>query len=216
MLGSRDEAEDAVQDVWLDLNHADVGAIDNLGRWLTTVVARGCLDRLRARRSRREYRLGLSVPMRLAVSEHGIDPALETLVADSVGLALLVVLDKLDPAERVAFVLHDIFDLPFDEIAPILARTPSAARQLASRARRRVRESSLPDTDFVRQRDVVDAFLAAARGGDFDALVELLDPDAVLRRMARLYGLARQGRFAARPPWPRRSPHATVTRSLPC
>ena len=180
MLGSASEADDAVQEAWLRLGHSDASGIENLGGWLTTVVARVCLDMLRSRRSRREDPL-VQVDEPAAMSEAG-DPEREVLLADSVGLALLVVLETLAPAERVAFVLHDMFDLPFDEIAPIVGRTPTAARQLASRARRRVQgAAAFPDADLEGQRAVIDAFLAAARGGDFDALVALLDPDVVLR-----------------------------------
>ena len=181
MLGSVNEADDAVQEAWLRLSRADTSDIDNLGGWLTTVVARVCLDMLRSRASRREEPFGEQVPEPVAAREDAIDPEHEALLADSVGLALLVVLDTLAPAERVAFVLHDMFGVPFDEIAPILGRTPAAARQLASRARRRVQGATVPDADRTRQRAVVDAFLAAARGGDFDALLALLDPDVVVR-----------------------------------
>ncbi len=174
MLGSLSEADDAVQEAWLRLSRA--GGVENLGGWLTTVVARVCLDMLRARKSRREEPLDVHVPDPIVGPEH------EALLADSVGLALLVVLETLAPAERLAFVLHDMFDVPFDEIAPIVARSPVAARQLASRARRRVRgAAAVPDADLTRQRAVVDAFLAASRGGDFDALLAVLDPDVVLR-----------------------------------
>src|SRR5216684_1548651 len=180
MLGSLSEAEDAVQEAWLHLSRADTSGVANLGGWLTTVVARVCLDMLRSRKSRREEPLGAEVP---PVSRaDGIDPEHEALLADSVGLALLVVLGTLDPAERLAFVLHDMFAVPFDEIAPIVGRSPTAARQLASRARRRVQgAATVPDADFTRQREVVDAFLAASRGGDFGALLALLDPDVVFR-----------------------------------
>ncbi|MFB6717593.1 MULTISPECIES: sigma-70 family RNA polymerase sigma factor [unclassified Streptomyces] len=187
MLGSTSEAEDAVQEAWLRLSRFDDRAIENLGGWLTTVVGRVCLDMLRSRRSRREEPLDTGVP-----ETHVPDPALgagpeadpeeQALMADSVGLALLVVLETLDPAERLAFVLHDMFAVPFDEIARIVDRTPAAARQLASRARRRVQGADPdPDPDLARKREVVDAFLAAARGGDFEALVAVLDPDVVLR-----------------------------------
>src|SRR5713226_3500922 len=180
MLGSLSEADDAVQEAWLHLSRADTSGVANLGGWLTTVVARVCLDMLRSRKSRREEPLGAEVP---PVSRaDGIDPEHEALLADSVGLALLVVLGTLDPAERLAFVLHDMFAVPFDEIAPIVGRSPTAARQLASRARRRVQgASTVPDANRARQREVVDAFLAASRGGDFDALLAVLDPDVVLR-----------------------------------
>ena len=176
MLGSRSEADAAVQEAWLRLSRSDTSGVANLGGWLTTIVARVCLDMLRSRKSRREEPLGAHDP------EDGVDPEHEALLADSVGLALLVVLETLAPAERVAFVLHDMFDLPFDEIAPIVGRSPTAARQLASRARRRVRgAATVPPADLTRQREVVDAFLAASRGGDFAALLAVLDPDVVLR-----------------------------------
>jgi len=177
MLGSVAEADDAVQEAWLRLARADAGSVENLGGWLTTVVSRVCLDLLRSRKSRREEALGVRVPDPI-VSADGGD---ELMLADSVGLALLVVLETLAPAERLAFVLHDMFGLSFDEIAPIVDRTPVAARQLASRARRRVQGAATPDRDRARQRRVVDAFLAASRGGDFDALVAVLAPDVVLR-----------------------------------
>ncbi len=176
MLGSLPEAEDAVQEAWLRLGRSDAAGIDNMGGWLTTVVARICLDALRSRRLRGET--SLEAPRAVAQDE---SVEREALLADSVGLALLVVLETLAPAERIAFVLHDMFDLPFEEIAPIVERTPTAARQLASRARRRVQGAPVPDADRRRQRAVVDAFLAAARRGDFDGLVALLDPNAVLR-----------------------------------
>lgn len=181
MLGSLHEADDAVQEAWLRLNRSDVSGVDNLTGWLTTVVARVCLDMLRSRKSRREEPLPAHEPEPMATNAEGLDPEQEAVLADSVGLALLVVLDNLAPAERVAFVLHDIFDLPFDEIAPIVGRSPTAARQLASRARRRVRGAEVPDSNHTRQREIVDAFLAAARGGSFAALLGLLDPDVVLR-----------------------------------
>jgi RNA polymerase sigma-70 factor (ECF subfamily) len=182
MLGSLSEADDAVQEAWLRLRRADAGGVENLRAWLTTAVARVCLDMLRSRRSRREEPLGARVPEPVVSREDGVDPEHEALLADSVGLALLVVLETLSPAERLAFVLHDMFAVPFDEIAPVVGRSPVAARQLASRARRRVRGATLaPDVDVARQREVVDAFLAAARGGDFDALLAVLDPDVVLR-----------------------------------
>ncbi|MGZ6644722.1 MAG: RNA polymerase sigma factor SigJ, partial [Solirubrobacteraceae bacterium] len=182
MLGSVSEADDALQEAWLRLNRADASRVENLGGWLTTVVSRVCLDMLRARAARRVEPLGPHVPEPIVSPEAGLDPEHEALLADSVGLALLVVLETLAPAERLAFVLHDMFAVPFDEIAPIVGRSPTAARQLASRARRRVRGApTTPDADIARQREVVDAFLAAARGGDFDALLALLDPDVVLR-----------------------------------
>ena len=182
MLGSISEADDAVQETWLRLSRADSDSIENLGGWLTTVVARVCLNMLRSRTSRREEPLEVHVPDPLVSGVAAIDPEQEALLADSVGLALLVVLDTLAPAERLAFVLHDMFAVPFDEIAAMVGRTPDAARQLASRARRRVqRDAAVPDADLGRQREVVDAFFAAARHGDFDALVAVLDPDVVLR-----------------------------------
>src|SRR5947209_9025070 len=180
MLGSPHEADDAVQEAWLRLNRSDVSGVDNLTGWLTTVVARVCLDMLRSRRARREEPLPAHEPEPSATHAEGLDPEQEALLADSVGLALLVVLDKLEPAERLAFVLHDLFDLSFDEIAPIVGRSTAAARQLASRARRRVRGAAAAP-DIARQREVVGAFLAAARGGDFEALVSVLDPDVVFR-----------------------------------
>src|SRR2546421_732256 len=182
MLGSLSEADDAVQESWLHLSRSNTSGVENLGGWLTTVVARVCLDMLRSRNSRREEPLGAHAPDLIVSSEGGIDPEHEALLADSVGLALLVVLDTLNPAERLAFVLHDLFAVPFDEIAPIVGRSETAARQLASRARRRVQgAATVPDADLTRQREVVDAFLAASRGGDFDALLAVLDPDVVLR-----------------------------------
>jgi RNA polymerase sigma factor (sigma-70 family) len=183
MLGSLSEADDAVQEAWLRLSRANASEVDNLGGWLTTVVARVSLNMLRARRVRREESLGVHIPEPIVDRVDGMDPEHEALLADSVGLALLVVLETLSPPERVAFVLHDIFTVPFDEIAPIVDRSPEAARQLASRARRRVQgESAVPDADLGAQRRVVDAFLAAAREGDFEGLLEVLDPDVVLRR----------------------------------
>ncbi len=182
MLGSLSEADDAVQEAWLRLSRSDTGEVDNLGGWLTTVVGRICLDMLRSRKSRREDPVGAQLPDPLVGRADGIDPEHQALLADSVGLALLVVLDTLDPAERLAFVLHDMFALPFDEIAPIVSRSTVATRQLASRARRRIQGSpTVPDADLSRQRQVVDAFFAAARSGDFDALVAVLDPDVELR-----------------------------------
>jgi len=183
MLGSLAEADDAVQDAWLRLSRAGAGEVENLGGWLTTIVARICLNMLRSRATRREEPLDAHLPDPVISPEGSLQPEEEALLADSIGLALLVVLDSLSPAERLAFVLHDMFDLPFDEIAPMVGRSPTAARQLASRARRRVKGAEIPapDPDLARQRDVVDAFFRAARGGDFDALVALLDPDVVLR-----------------------------------
>src|SRR5438128_2444080 len=182
MLGSRTDADDAVQEAWIRLSRADTSGVENLGGWLTTVVARVCLDMLRSRKVRREEPLGAHVPEPTVSREDRTHPEHDALLADSVGLALLVVLETLAPAERVAFVLHDMFDLPFDEIAPIVGRSPAAARQLASRARRRVKgAAAVPDADLTRQRAVVDAFLAASRGGDFAALLAVLDPEVVLR-----------------------------------
>jgi RNA polymerase sigma factor (sigma-70 family) len=182
MLGSVSEADDAVQEAWLRLSRSDGREIENMGGWLTTVVGRVCLNMLRSRRTRREDSLEVHVPEPIVSREDGVDPEHEALLADSVGLAMLVVLETLSPAERLAFVLHDIFGVPFDEIGPMVDRSPAAARQLASRARRRVQgEAPPPDPDLVRQREVVDAFFAAAREGDFDALVAVLHPDVVLR-----------------------------------
>jgi RNA polymerase sigma factor (sigma-70 family) len=182
MLGSLSEADDAVQETWLRLGRVDADELENLGGWLTTVVARVSLSMLRSRRSRREDPLDVRMPEPIVDRADGTDPEHEALLADSVGLALLVVLETLSPAERLAFVLHDMFAVPFDEIAPIVDRSPAAARQLASRARRRVQgENKIPDADLDTQREVVDAFIAAARGGDFEALLEVLDPDVVLR-----------------------------------
>jgi RNA polymerase sigma factor (sigma-70 family) len=183
MLGSLSEADDAVQEAWLRLSRSDTSGVENLGGWLTTVVARVCLDMLRSRKARREEPIGVHVPDPVISRTDGTSPEDEALLADSVGLALHVVLETLTPAERLAFVLHDMFGLPFDEIAPIVGRPPATARQLASRARRRVRGADVqaPDPDVARQREVVDAFFAAAHRGDFDALVAVLDPDVVLR-----------------------------------
>jgi RNA polymerase sigma factor (sigma-70 family) len=183
MLGSLPDADDAVQDTWLRVSRSGAGEVENLGGWLTTIIARVCLNMLRSRKRRREESLEVHVPDPVISPAGDLQPEEEALLADSVGLALLVVLDTLSPAERLAFVLHDMFELPFEEIAPMVGRTPEAARQLASRARRRVRGADVPapDPDLARQRDVVDAFFAAARGGDFDALVAVLDPDVVLR-----------------------------------
>jgi RNA polymerase sigma factor (sigma-70 family) len=212
MLGSLSEADDAVQESWLRLSRSGAGGVENLGGWLTTVVARVCLDMLRSRKSRHEESLDARIPDPIASRESGTDPEHEAMLADSVGLALLVVLETLAPAERLAFVLHDIFAVPFEEIAPIVERTPTATRQLASRARRRVHGSggrdgagmwegaaAVPDAERTRQREVVDAFLAAARGGDFDALLAVLDPDVVLRtdRPALPSGALRETRGAA-------------------
>jgi RNA polymerase sigma factor (sigma-70 family) len=183
MLGSLSDADDAVQDTWLRLSRSGGSDVENLGGWLTTVVARVCLNMLRSRNVRREESLGAHVPDPVVSTAGELQPEDQALLADSVGLALLVVLDTLTPAERLAFVLHDMFELPFEEIAPMAGRTPAAARQLASRARRRVKGAGVPapDPDLARQREVVDAFFAAARGGDFGALVEVLDPGVVLR-----------------------------------
>ncbi|MFD8326403.1 RNA polymerase sigma factor SigJ [Streptomyces lydicus] len=182
MLGSLSEAEDAVQEAWLRLNRSGADEVENLGGWLTTVVGRVCLDQLRMRKARREDPLEVRVPEPVVLRADPADPEHQALLADSVGLALLVVLETLSPAERLAFVLHDMFAMPFDEIAPIIDRTPAATRQLASRARRRV-QGNVPasDPDPARQREVVDAFLAASRGGDFEALLAVLDPDVLLR-----------------------------------
>ncbi|WP_223198504.1 sigma-70 family RNA polymerase sigma factor [Solihabitans fulvus] len=184
MLGSLSEADDAVQEAWLKLSRADTDDVGNLGGWLTTVVGRVCLDMLRSRAARREESLEdrVRMPDPIISGVHGVDPEHQALLADSIGLALLVVLETLPPAERLAFVLHDLFAVPFEEIAPIVDRTPTAARQLASRARRRVQGATpTPEPDLTRQREVVDAFLAAARGGDLAALVAVLDPDVVVR-----------------------------------
>jgi RNA polymerase sigma factor (sigma-70 family) len=183
MLGSLTEADDAVQDTWLRLSRSGGDQVQDLRGWLTTVVARVCLNMLRTRNVRREEALGVRLPDPLVSMDDELQPELQALLADSVGLALLVVLDTLSPAERLAFVLHDMFDLPFEDIAGLAGRTPAAVRQLASRARRRVKGAGVPDPDpdLARQREVVDAFFAAARGGDFDALVAVLDPRVVLR-----------------------------------
>ena len=181
MLGSGTEAEDALQETWLRLSRSDSASIENLGGWLTTVTARVCLNMLRSRRTRREEPLEPYVPDPVVQRAEAVEPEHEAVLADSVGLALLVVLETLDPAERLAFVLHDMFAVPFDEIAEMVDRSPEATRQLASRARRRVQHARVPDTNVARQREVVDAFFAAARGGDLDALVSVLDPDVVVR-----------------------------------
>jgi RNA polymerase sigma factor (sigma-70 family) len=180
MLGSVPEAEDALQEAWLRVARADASAVRNMREWLTTVVGRVCLNILRSRRSRPEGHAA-HVPDPLVSFDESVDPEHEALLADAVGLALLVVLDELAPAERLAFVLHDMFAVPFDDIGALLDRSPVAARQLASRARRRVRGSPEPDADLARQREVVGAFFAASRDGDFDALVAVLDPDVELR-----------------------------------
>ncbi|HEY8437046.1 MAG TPA: RNA polymerase sigma factor SigJ [Candidatus Limnocylindrales bacterium] len=196
MLGSMTEADDAVQDAWLRLARTDADAIDNLGGWLTTVVGRVCLDVLRTRKARREDPIGVHLPEPLIGDPDGVDPEQAAVLADSVGLALLVVLETLTPAERLAFVLHDTFGLPFDEIAPIVGRSTTATRQLASRGRRRVRGAAAsPDVDVDRQRVVVHAFVAAARDGDFAALLRVLDPDVVIRADA---GAMRAGAAVSR------------------
>ncbi len=183
MLGSLTDADDAVQDAWLRLSRSGAGEVENLGGWLTTIVARVCLNMLRSRNARREDSFEVRLPDPVISPDGELQPEEEALLADSVGLALLVVLDTLAPAERLAFVLHDMFELPFEEIAPMVGRTPAAARQLASRARRRVKGADVPvpDPDLARQRAVVDAFFSAAREGKFDALVAVLDPNVVLR-----------------------------------
>jgi RNA polymerase sigma-70 factor (ECF subfamily) len=182
MLGSLSEADDAVQEAWLRLSRSATSDFENLGAWLTTVVGRVSLNMLRSRAARREEPIGVYLPEPIVDPADGADPEHEALLADSVGLALLVVFETLTPAERLAFVLHDMFAVPFDEIAPIVERSPEAARQLASRARRRIRGAApIPDADLSTQREVIDAFQAAARDGDFDALVAVLDPDVMLR-----------------------------------
>ena len=200
MLGSPSEADDAVQEAWLRLSRSGAAGVENLGGWLTTVVGRVCLDMLRSRTSRREEPLGTLVPEPIVEREDEVDPEQEALMADSVGSALLVVLDTLAPAERLAFVLHDMFGVPFEEIAPIVERSPAAARQLASRARRGVRgAATVSEGGLARRRAVVDAFLAASRGGDFEALLAVLDPDVVLRAdgAAVRMGATREVRGAA-------------------
>jgi RNA polymerase sigma factor (sigma-70 family) len=197
MLGSLSEADDAVQESWLRLSRTDTSEVENLGGWLTTVVARVSLNMLRSRKVRREEPLGVHIPDPIVDRADGTNPEHEALLADSVGLALLVVLETLSPPERLAFVLHDIFAVPFEEIAPIVDRSPEATRQLASRARRRIqRENPVPDADLDAQRGVVDAFMAAARDGDFGALLELLDPDVVLRADLGPVGGSREVRGA--------------------
>ena len=182
MLGSQTEADDAVQESWIRLSRSDTSDVENLGGWLTTVVARVCLDILRSRESRREESLDLQVTDQIMSSEDGIDPEHEALLADSVGLALLVILETLNPSERLAFVLHDLFAVPFDEIAPIVGRSPTATRQLASRARRRVQGATTDsDADLTHKQEMIKAFLAASRNGDFGALLAMLDPRVVLR-----------------------------------
>jgi RNA polymerase sigma factor (sigma-70 family) len=182
LLGSCSEADDAVQESWLRIGHADTSRVENLGGWLTTIVARVCVDMLRSRPSRREEPVGVHLPDPIVSRENGFDPEQDALLADSVGIALLVILSTLAPAERVAFVLHDMFAVPFDEIAPVVGRSPAATRQLASRARRRVQEvATVPDADLTRQREAVDAFFSAARDGNLDALVAVLDPRVTVR-----------------------------------
>jgi RNA polymerase sigma factor (sigma-70 family) len=181
MLGSLTEADDAVQEAWIRLSRTDTSRVDNLQAWLTTVVGRVCLNVLRSRKTRREESLETHLPDLVLSPQEGIDPEQEALLGDSVGLAMLVVLESLTPAERIAFVLHDVFALPFDDIALVIDRTPTAARQLASRARRRVQGAPVPDVDLDGQWAVVDAFLAASRAGDFQRLLAVLDPDVVLR-----------------------------------
>ena len=199
MLGSLNEADDAVQEAWLRLSRSDASTIENLGGWLTTVVARVCLDMLRSRTSRREEELQPEMPAPATAVSKAKDPEQETLLADSVGLALLVVLDRLAPAERLAFVLHDMFAVPFDEIASILGHSPESARQLASRARRRVQGAPPPKSNVLEQRKIVNAFLAAVRGGDIAGLIAVLDPDVVVRvdAAAAHPGAAREVRGAA-------------------
>lgn len=200
MLGSAGEADDAVQEVWMRLNRSDAAAIEHLGGWLTTVLSRVCLNLLQARRARTEVSAGAELPEPGLDSASGSDPEEEALLAESIGLAMLVVLDRLAPAERVAFVLHDVFAIPFEEIAPIVDRTPAAARKLASRARQRIQRTEPPDQpDRLRHAAVVDAFLAAARRGDFDALLGILDPDIVVRAddEASALGAARERHGAA-------------------
>ena len=195
MLGSVSEADDAVQEAWLRLSRSDADSVANLGGWLTTVIGRVCLDMLRARRSRHEDYVGSWLPEPIVSVDDEFDPEQEALLADSVGLALLVVLETLTPAERLAFVLHDMFAVPFEDIAPIVGRSPAAARQLASRARRRVQGATPdPDADLAKQREIVDAFLAASRAGDFEALLAVLDPEVVFRTDAGAAGAL------ARPP----------------
>jgi RNA polymerase sigma-70 factor (ECF subfamily) len=191
MLGSLSEAEDAVQDAWLRLNRADTSEVENLRSWLTTIVARVALNMLRSRKTRREQPFDVHVPDPIIEPTTGTDPEHEALLADSIGLALLVVLETLSPAERLAFVLHDMFAVPFEEIATIVERSPEATRQLASRARRRVRGAApAPDADLAAQWEVIEAFLAAARDGNFEALIAVLDPDVVLRADGGLTGLS--------------------------
>jgi RNA polymerase sigma factor (sigma-70 family) len=205
MLGSFAEAEDAVQEAWLRASKSEASGVENLGAWLTTIVARVCLNALRSRRARHEEPVGVRLPDAIISSADGTSPEDEVLLADAVGLALQVVLEELAPAERLAFVLHDMFGLSFDEIAPVVGRSPAAARQLASRSRRRVRGADVPvpDSDIASQREVVDAFFAAAHRGDLDALVAVLDPDVVVRTdggtaFAELSGVRRGSSDVAR------------------
>ena len=219
MLGSLTEADDAVQEAWIRLSRTDTSDVDNLRAWLTTVVGRVSLNMLRSRKTRREAPFETHLPDPVLSPEAGIDPEQEALLGDSVGLAMLVVLDSLAPAERVAFVLHDVFAVPFDQIAPIVGRTPTAARQLASRARRRVQGAPVPDVDLDGQWAVVDAFLAAARDGDFERLLDVLDPDVVLRSdggLARpdLMSLVRGARTVAAQAVAFRQFAETATRAL--
>jgi RNA polymerase sigma-70 factor (ECF subfamily) len=202
MLGSLAEADDAVQEAWIRLSRTDTSEVENLRAWLTTVVGRVSLNMLRSRKTRREASLEAHLPDPIVSPEHGLDPEQEAMLGDSVGLAMLVVLDSLTPPERVAFVLHDVFAVPFDDIAPIVGRTPVAARQLASRARRRVQGAPVPDVDLDAQWAVVDAFLAAARDGDFERLLAVLDPEVVVRadggeRRPDLVSLVRGARAVA-------------------
>jgi RNA polymerase sigma factor (sigma-70 family) len=206
MLGSLTEADDAVQEAWIRLNRTDTSQVDDLRAWLTTVVGRVCLNMLRSRKTRREASLEAHLPDPIVSPEEGVDPEREALLGDAVGLALFVVLDALAPAERVAFVLHDVFAVSFEEIAPIVGRSPVAARQLASRARRRVQGAPVPDVDLDGQWAVVDAFLTAARGGDFERLLAVLDPEVVLRSDG---GAARPGLTALI-----RGPQAVAERAM--
>src|SRR3954447_13069250 len=206
MLGSLSEADDAVQEAWLRLNRTDASEVDNLPAWLTTVVGRISLNMLRSRRTHPEEPLAERLPEPIVDRADGTDPEHEALLADSVGLALLIVLETLSPAERLAFVLHDMFAVPFDDIATIVDRSPDATRQLASRARRRVQGATVPDADMHRRREIVDAFFAAARGGDFDALVAVLDPEVVLR--------ADSGTSRVRPSEVIRGAHAVASQAV--
>jgi RNA polymerase sigma-70 factor, ECF subfamily len=212
MLGSLSEAEDAVQEAWLRLNRSDASTVDNLGGWLTTVVSRVCLDMLRSRKSRREEPMVPQVTERTILRGEGADPEGEAVLADSVGVALLVVLNTLTPAERLAFVLHDLFAVPFDQIGSIVGRTPAAAKQLASRARRRVRGAPVPASDRARQRELVETFVRAAQSGDLQGLLALLDPDAVLRidAASRVDGVVRVDVAAAEIGRPRELSGATT------